>query len=163
MPSRCPHLKLGSIAHAVRGLQRNGTASARVVDTTKARAASFTLSSTALICRFIKGSVSPGIVDRTGALVRKTRKCKGFADVENFFSMNLISQERIFGDICGHTIGRSQRLGSNVFDERAQDVEMNECMPLGGCQSQNVLCLQDLSTRGDTVRDICEYCSTRCL
>lgn len=117
-----PHLELGSVAHAVRRLQRDGTASANVVDTAKTRAASLMLSSTAPICRFVEGSVSPGIVDRTGALVRKARKCKGFADVEDFFAVNLIPQERIFGSICGHTIGRSQRLGGNVFDERAQDV-----------------------------------------
>lgn len=162
MPSRHPPLKLGSIVHAIRRLQGNGTAFASVTDAMKARAASFALSSAGFVCRFIKGSVSPGIIDRTGALVRKARKCKGFADVENFFSMYLISQERILGDIYGHTIGRSQRLGSNVFD-RAQDEEMNECMPLGGCQSQNVLCPQDLSTRGGTVRDICECCPSRCL
>lgn len=75
-----------------------------------------------LIRGSIKGSVSPGIADRTGTLVRKARKCKGLADVENFFSVNLVPQQGVFGSICGHTIGRSQRLGSNVFDERAQDV-----------------------------------------
>lgn len=91
------------------------------MDATEARAASLVLASTDSVHGFIKGSVSPGIVDRTGALVRKAHKCKGFTDVENFFSMDLVSQERIFGDIYRHTIGRSQRLGSNVFDERAQD------------------------------------------
>lgn len=54
--------------------------------------------------------------------MRKARKCKGLADVENFFPVNLVPQEGVLGDICGHTIGRGQRLGSNVFDERAQDV-----------------------------------------
>lgn len=91
MSSVTPHLNLGSITHAVRGLQRDGTAFARVVDTTKVRAASLTLSSTVAICGFVKGSVSPGVVDCTGALVRKARKCKGLADVENLFPVNLMS------------------------------------------------------------------------
>ena len=54
--------------------------------------------------------------------MRKARKCKGLTDVEDFFPVNLISQEGVFGSICGHTIGRGQRLGGNVFDEHAQDV-----------------------------------------
>jgi hypothetical protein len=115
MSSRYLHLNLGSIAHAVRGLQRDGTAFASVVDTAETRAASLTHFSTASIFGSIEGSVSPGIVDRTGTLVRKARKCKGLADVEDFFPVNLISQERVFGSICGHTIGRSQRLGDSVL------------------------------------------------
>ena len=117
-----PHSDLGCIAHAVGRLQRNGTAFTSVADATKARAASLALSTVVLVSKFIKGLVSPGIVNRTGALVCKARKCKSFADVENLFSVNHISQERIFSSVCRHTIGRSQRLGSNVFDEHAQDV-----------------------------------------
>lgn len=86
-----PHLKLGSISHAVRGLQRDGTALARAVDATKARAAPLVLSSADPFGGFVKGSVSPGIADCAGALVRKARKCKGLADVENLFPVNLVS------------------------------------------------------------------------
>jgi len=46
--------------------------------------------------------------------VREPRKCKGLADVKNFFPVNLVPEQWIFGRFWWRTVGRSQRLWWDV-------------------------------------------------
>lgn len=58
----------------------------------------------------IERTISTNVTDRARALVREPRKRKGLADVENFFSVNLVPEQRIFRRFWWCSVCRSQRL-----------------------------------------------------